>query len=254
MPESRLDIDDPNKLVRIVGPINKQMGHDFRNAIQRLDELTRAATHTPGLAKKLPEGWAKLPITVEIDSPGGDLYAGLMMYTEMRKVATPVTTLALQQASSAALVVLVGGDTRECYPHVLAVDHQLTTQFKGTTTQFIQFVDHIKALQAEVNEIFDLHCGDKLPDEVKQAAALGDKYLDAKELLEYGFVDRVIQVHLPGAKPWQQAQPAVGRGTMTPLTRGPGLTVVPGGQGFPVIPGPGASGGAAPETGIEGVG
>lgn len=71
MPPSRLDIDDQNKLVRIIGPINKQMGHDFRNAVTRLDDTTRAAKHTPGVAKRLPEGWADLPITVEIDSPAG---------------------------------------------------------------------------------------------------------------------------------------------------------------------------------------
>lgn len=179
-----------------------------------------------------------------------------MMYTEMRRVDTSVRTVALQQASSAALVVLVGGDIRETYPHVLAVDHQLSTEFRGTVAQFIRFVDeHLKPLQEDVNTIFDLHCGNKLPDEVKQAASLGDKYLDARELLEYGFVESVVKVHLPGAKPGQlQAQPAVGRGTMIPLPRGREFTVIPGGQGFPVIPDPGASGGAAPETGIKDVG
>jgi ATP-dependent Clp protease protease subunit len=252
---SRIEADVERKTIRLMGPVNEQMAHGFRKILGELDTLSRTAVHMPHLVSKLPEGWGEKPITVEIDSPGGDLYAGLLMYSEMRRVPTKIKTVALRHASSAALVLLVGGDERETYPHILAVDHQLSSGFSGNLREILAFADHVRDLQAEVNEIFDKTTHGKLPQKVKDDVVIGDVYLDAKKLLEYGFVDRIVEVNDIGGKPAvppaPEGMPAMPR-TADPRARG-GLTVVPGGRPGtvpPGFPGGGPDDIAIPEVGL----
>lgn len=236
--QSRIEVDAESKTIRLIGPVVEQMAHGFRKVLNDLDTMSRVAVHLPN-ATKMPPGWGEKPITVEIDSPGGDLYAGLLMYTEMRRVPSKIRTVALRHASSAALVILQGGDERETYPHILAVDHQLSTGFQGTAREILAFADHIRELQGEVDEIFEKSTGGKLPKEVKDAVVMGDVYLDAKKLLQYGFVDKIVDIAEPGAKPATLPAP---EGLPLPPARG-GLGGAPRGRmPLVVVPGGGAEG------------
>ncbi|MBZ0303910.1 MAG: ATP-dependent Clp protease proteolytic subunit, partial [Anaerolineae bacterium] len=69
---------------------------------------------------------AERPIQLYINSPGGDVYAGLAMYDAMQQVHAPVSTVAVGMAASFGTVLLVGGRAgmRYALPHATIHMHQ----------------------------------------------------------------------------------------------------------------------------------
>ena len=65
----------------------------------------------------------QLPITLYINSPGGEVQSGLALYDVMQAVSCPIHTVCLGMAASMAALLFIAGDQREMLPHSRVMIH-----------------------------------------------------------------------------------------------------------------------------------
>ena len=131
-------------------------------------------------------------ISLYIDSPGGEVYAGLGILDTMNFIKPQVSTICVGMAASMAAVLLACGakGKRMCLPNSMVLIHQQSSGVQGQQTDIQIVADETKYIREHLNEILSEATGQ--PIEKIQADTERDNYLRAKEALEYGLVDRVI--------------------------------------------------------------
>ncbi|MBQ3338448.1 MAG: ATP-dependent Clp protease proteolytic subunit [Atopobiaceae bacterium] len=131
-------------------------------------------------------------ISLYIDSPGGEVYAGLGILDTMNFIKPEVSTICVGMAASMAAVLLASGakGKRLCLPNSMVLIHQPSSGVEGQQTDIQIVADETKWIRQRLNEILSEATGQ--PIEKVNADTERDNYLRANEALEYGLVDRVI--------------------------------------------------------------
>jgi len=131
-------------------------------------------------------------ISLYIDSPGGDVYAGLGILDTMNFIKPEVSTICVGMAASMAAVLLASGakGKRLCLPKSMVLIHQPSSGVRGQQTDIQIVADETKWIRDHLNKILADATGQ--PIDKIQADTERDNYLRASEALEYGLVDKVI--------------------------------------------------------------
>lgn len=132
-------------------------------------------------------------ISLYINSPGGLLSAGLAIYDTMQYIASDVSTMCIGQAASIGALLLAGGagGKRYCLPHSRVLIQQPLGGFQGQATDIAIHAKEILRSRARVEEILAKHTGQPL--ERVRADIERDYFIGAREALEYGLVDDVLE-------------------------------------------------------------
>lgn len=136
------------------------------------------------------------PITLVIDSPGGLMSGMFALHDTMRLVRSPVDTLCVGMAASAAAFLLcTPTGRRRITPNASVMIHQPSGQSGGTSadiqTQARQMVENRRRMERLMAE----RSGQPL--ERLQADMARDHWLDADDALGYGLVDEVVRGPVP---------------------------------------------------------
>ena len=131
-------------------------------------------------------------IALYIDSPGGEVYAGLGILDTMNFIKPEVSTICVGMAASMAAVLLACGakGKRMALPNSMVLIHQPSSGVEGQQTDIQIVADETKWIRQHLNEILAEATGQ--PIEKVNADTERDNYLRAQQALEYGLVDRVI--------------------------------------------------------------
>jgi len=134
----------------------------------------------------------KADIHLYINSPGGSVTAGMMIYDTMQYVNCDVATYCLGQAASMGAVLLCAGakGKRNVLPHSRVMIHQPLAGTEGTTTEILIHAKEFIRLKKELNDILVRHTGQTLERIERETDR--DKFMSAKEALEYGIVDTLL--------------------------------------------------------------
>ena len=135
-------------------------------------------------------------IMMYINSPGGDVLAGLTIYDTMQHIKPDVSTIAVGFCASMASVLLAGGTKgkRFALPHTDVMIHQGSAGFQGTTPDIEVRSRWILRLVRRVNSILAQHCGQ--PYEKVERDTQRDFFMTADEAREYGIIDAVLEEEL----------------------------------------------------------
>ena len=137
----------------------------------------------------------------DINSPGGDVYAGLAIYDAMQYVRPDVQTICFGMAMSMAAVLLAAGapGKRFATPNARVMIHQAHTPgFDGQATDVEIRAREIIGLQRRLEEIIARHTGQSI--ERVHEDTLRDRFLGPDEARAYGLVDDVVAQRLPAAR------------------------------------------------------
>jgi len=131
-------------------------------------------------------------IQIYINSPGGQVTSGLIMYDVMQHIKPDVSTVGLN-ASSMASVLLSGSTKGKRYilPNGEVMIHQGSAGFSGATPDIEVQTRQIFKLINRLNEILAFHTGQSL--ERVKADSSRDFFMNAHQAVEYGIVDDVLQ-------------------------------------------------------------
>ena len=129
-------------------------------------------------------------LVVEINSPGGDVMAGLGMFNMIRNSGKTVTTRVTGVAASIASIIMLAGDKREMPSNAFAMIHSVMGGAFGTADEIRDQADVIDKVQASLRDIYVDRMG---VDEAKATEMMSkDTWLTAEECLELGFVTAVV--------------------------------------------------------------
>lgn len=132
-------------------------------------------------------------IQVYINSPGGDVYAGLAIYDTMQYVQCDVSTTCIGLAASMGAVLLCAGTKGKRYalPNSRIMVHQPWGGAGGTASDISIQTKEILYLKSTLNDILARHTGKAQKD--IEATTDRDNYLSGTESVDYGLIDEVIQ-------------------------------------------------------------
>jgi ATP-dependent Clp protease protease subunit len=131
-------------------------------------------------------------ISIYINSPGGNITAGLAIYDTMQFVSAPVTTICLGQAASMAAVLLAGGrpGRRFSLPSARIILHQPFGGFQGQASDIAIQAKEILRMRETLNRILANHTGQTI-DRI-QADIDRDFIMTPDQAKEYGLIDQII--------------------------------------------------------------
>jgi ATP-dependent Clp protease, protease subunit len=132
-------------------------------------------------------------ISLYVNSPGGDVYAGLAIYDTMAFVKPDVRTICVGTAMSMGAVLLAAGSKgkRSALPNAKILIHQVWTgQFGGQASDVEIRAREVLDLKRRVEGILADHTGQPL-DRVSQDTDR-DHFMSAAEAVEYGLIDEVL--------------------------------------------------------------
>lgn len=134
------------------------------------------------------------PIQMYINSPGGQVYAGLAIYDTMQMIPNPISTLAVGMTASFGTVLLTAGTKGQRYalPHATIHMHQPLGGAQGQASDIEIQAREILRLKERLNEILAHHTGQKIETIEKDTER--DFYLNANHAVEYGLVDQVMEM------------------------------------------------------------
>jgi ATP-dependent Clp protease, protease subunit len=137
-------------------------------------------------------------ISLYVNSPGGDVYAGLAIYDTMRFIKPDVTTICFGMAMSMGAILLAGGakGKRMALTNSKIMIHQgHTTGFEGQASDIEIRAREILALQRRMEELMAEDTG-HTPERIHEDTQR-DNFMTAEQAKEYGLIDRVMDIRVP---------------------------------------------------------
>ena len=132
-------------------------------------------------------------ITFYINSPGGVITSGMVIYDTMQMISSPVHTVCMGMAASMGSILLSGGKKgkRSIFPHGEVMIHQPSGGGRGTSADLeIMALQIQKAKQLGAQILAD-NCGqsyEKVMDDFDR-----DYWMDADASIKYGIVDSILE-------------------------------------------------------------
>lgn len=135
---------------------------------------------------------ASEPITVFVNSPGGDADSGFAIYDAMKFVSCPVRTVCAGLCASAGVIIFLGGEKGQRYtlPHSRFLIHQPSVAAEGQASDIEITAKEILKIRDRYNGIVSRETG--IPEKQLLKDADRDFWLSAEEAEKYGLVDRII--------------------------------------------------------------
>lgn len=142
-------------------------------------------------SKMTPEESENDPITIYINSPGGEVYSCLGLYDVMQLFINQgyvIRTINIGCAASAAAVILLSGSKghRYCLPNSTVMLHQPSGGTYGPVTDMKIAVEEADRLKKIMNNIVRQHAGDEVVELMER-----DAWISPEEALKFNLIDEI---------------------------------------------------------------
>lgn len=132
------------------------------------------------------------PITLFINSPGGEVTSGLAIYDVMMAVSNPIHTVCLGTASSMAAILFAAGDERKILPHAKVMIHDplISGELSASALNIQSISDNLMRTREITANILAKHTEQSL--ETIYENTTEDTYFYAEEAIEFGLADGIF--------------------------------------------------------------
>ena len=131
-------------------------------------------------------------ISIYINSPGGSITSGMAIYDTMNYIKSDVSTVCLGIAASMGAFLLSCGQKNKRYilPNAEVMIHQPLGGVNGQATEIKIVAERILKLKDKINEVLSINTGKDI--NIIAMDTERDFFMNSKEALEYGIVDKII--------------------------------------------------------------
>lgn len=131
-------------------------------------------------------------IGLYINSPGGSVLAGLAIYDTMQLIPNDIATVAVGFAASMGQILLCAGTAGKRYalPNAQVVMHEGSAGLGGSAADVEIQAASLQATLDRLRGIISSHTGHSLEEVISDVGR--DRWFDAEQAREYGFVDHVV--------------------------------------------------------------
>lgn len=164
-----------DRIVLLSGEINDNLSNIIVSELLYLDSLNHK------------------DISLYINSPGGSITAGMAIMDTMNFITSDVSTICIGMSASMGAFLLSCGKKGKRYilPNAEVMIHQPLGGVEGQATEIKIVAERILKLKQKLNTILSKNTGKNIKQIEKDTER--DYFLDAKEALEYGIVDKIIE-------------------------------------------------------------
>lgn len=167
-----------DRTIHLWGPVLDESAKDVVNKLLLLD------ADDPGKEIKF-----------YINSPGGVVTSGMVMYDVMRMIKSPVSTICMGLAASMGSILLSGGEKgkRFIFPHGEVMIHQpsLGGYFQGVSADLEIHAKQIQKTKELGARILAENCEQDYERILRDFER--DYWMDAEEAIAYGIVDGIVE-------------------------------------------------------------
>ena len=164
-----------NRRLFISGEIDTDTANDFLSEFMYLEQE------------------ADEPVTIYINSPGGEINAGLMIYDIVQESDLKINIVCAGIAASMAALLVAGGQKgrRFILPHSKMMIHEplISGGVGGSATSIKNISESILKTREITNGILAKHTGKSI-EEIYRATSF-DNYMDSNQAIEFGLCDRI---------------------------------------------------------------
>jgi len=163
-----------NRSVMLSGEINKE-------SARKLNAQLLVLHHT-----------SNEPITMYLDTPGGDADAGYSIFDMVRYVKPQVKMIANGLVASAGVIVYLATPkkNRTSLPNARFMMHQPSSGMSGVASDIKIHAEEIVKLKVRINEMIAAETGKSLDEVAKDTDR--DLWLSPEEAKAYGIVSKII--------------------------------------------------------------
>lgn len=129
-------------------------------------------------------------VTVNINSPGGDMFEGLAIYNLLREYEGKVTVKVLGLAASAASIIAMAGDEVQIGRGAFLMIHNCWVCAMGNRHDLAQVAADMEPFDKAMNDIYGARTG--LNAETIEAMMNAETYIGGSDAVEKGFADRLL--------------------------------------------------------------
>lgn len=164
-----------DRIVLLSGEINDNLANIIVSELLYLDSLSHD------------------DISLYINSPGGSITAGMAIMDTMNFIKSDVSTICIGMSASMGAFLLSCGKKGKRYilPNAEVMIHQPLGGVEGQATEIKIVAERILKLKEKLNSILSKNTGKNIKQITKDTER--DYFLDAKEALEYGIVDKILE-------------------------------------------------------------
>ena len=162
---------------------------------------------TPAMLREQLKGLKGQPLSVWINSPGGDVIAASEIYTALKEYPGKVTVKIDAIAASAASVISMAGDDVLMAPTAYMMIHNPWTMTAGNAQQLRAEAETLDVIADGIMAAYEIKTG-KGRDEIKallDANGGEGTWMSARQAVEMGFADAVLFVEPDEPKPEEPA-------------------------------------------------
>lgn len=168
-----------NRKLFLIGEVTSEMANDFTSQMLYLSQSDE-------------------PVDIYINSPGGSVNAGLVIYDIIQacKEKFEINMYCIGMAASMGAVLLAGGQKGRRYilPHSKVMIHEplISGGIGGSATSIKKTSDSILETKEITNGILAKHTG-KTMEEINEATSF-DNFMNANEAIEFGLCDEIRNI------------------------------------------------------------
>jgi ATP-dependent Clp protease protease subunit len=134
-------------------------------------------------------------ITLYLNTPGGSITAGMSLYDIMKLITSPLTVVVTGMAASMGSILLSAAPKgrRLLFPHARVLIHQplIMGRIVAPAVDINIQAQELEKLREELNRILAAASGQPLEKIARDTDR--DFYLNAREAIEYGLADRIVE-------------------------------------------------------------
>jgi ATP-dependent Clp protease protease subunit len=132
-------------------------------------------------------------LALYINSPGGEVSAGLAIYDTMQFIRPAVSTICIGMAASMGAVLLAGGEKSKRYalPHSRVMIHQPLGGFHGQAADIDIHAREILDTRDRLNNILARHTGQTI-EKIRHDSDR-DNFMSGEAAVKYGLIDHVLE-------------------------------------------------------------
>jgi ATP-dependent protease ClpP protease subunit len=167
---------------------------DDKNTISILDAIGFDPWSGEGVtAKRISAALRSMggsDVTVNVNSPGGDMFEGLAIYNILREYKGHVTIKVLGLAASAASIIAMAGDEIQVARSGFLMVHNGWTIAAGNRHQFREVADMMEPFDAAMGDIYSARTGGDL--KAMQKLMDAETWIGGSAAVEQGFADSLL--------------------------------------------------------------
>ena len=129
-------------------------------------------------------------IEIEVNSPGGDVFAGSEIYTALKEYPGNVHVKIVGVGASIASVIAMAGNKVSISPTAQIMIHNVQSGMNGDYRDLQSRADALKSMNVSISNAYEIKTG--LPQDKLLEMMNKETWLNAQEALSLGFVDEIM--------------------------------------------------------------